>query len=205
MVIHSPGTASPARQERNASSLRIPSRPGQKGVTAAPVDLVEPPLVNELTPVNYPAWWSCNYRRVIRGGFKEKKRKENKKSDPSCQRFSEAFRSLRESLELLPSSITHAKADLVSRSRSVQLLGLGPVSFPTATPHLSSSTNTDSIWSECGANTGFVFLGEVDRIRPVLTAIIGWDLFKELMTNRICNKTYKIRAPYLTDWHFQLK
>lgn len=137
-----------------------------------------------------------------RSGEVLKKWKQNKKSDPSCQRFSEAFRSLRESLELLPSSITHAKADLVSRSRSVQLLGLGPVSFPTATPHLSSSTNTDSIWSECGANTGFVVLEDVDRIRPVLTATIGWDLFKELMTNRIWNKTYKTRAPYLTDWHF---
>lgn len=34
--------------------------------------------------------------------------------------------SLMESLERLPSSITNAKAGLESRSRSVQLLGLGP-------------------------------------------------------------------------------
>lgn len=59
------------------------------------------------------------------------------------------------------------------------------------------------LFSQCGANAGFVVLGEVDRVKSVLTAIIiqiiGCDLFKELMINRIWNRNYKVRAPCLID------
>lgn len=124
------------------------------------MDLAEPLLRNKLTSVIFQHGEAVITEERSREVLK-KRNQNKKKSAPSCQRLSAAFGSLRESLGLLPSSITHTKADLESRSRSVQQLGLGPVSFPKATPHLSNSTNTQFYL------VVFVVLLQVDRIRPI--------------------------------------
>lgn len=144
VVINSPRRAFPARQESNASSLCIPSRPRKEWQTRLRI------WRSRREEMDWPRSIIQHGEAVIteersREVLKEGNQNKKKKSDPSRQRLSVACGSLRELLELLPSSITNAKAGLESTSRSVQLLGPGPVSFPTTTPRLSNSTNTDSV------------------------------------------------------------